>query len=60
MAPYTSVANALTAIKTDESKVLGLTVGDKKVTPGLKIPKAGPYNHLSKPMRSKYRTNDVY
>lgn len=35
-----TIDNALAAIKTDESKILGLTIGEHKVTPGLHIPKA--------------------
>jgi hypothetical protein len=35
---------ALALIKDDPSKVLGLTVGTHKVTPGQKIPKAGKRN----------------
>jgi hypothetical protein len=41
MPSSTTVENVLATIKTDESKVLGLTIGSHKVTPGLKIPKAG-------------------
>lgn len=41
MAPAAQIEAALAAIKTDESKILGLTIGSQKVTPGLHIPKAG-------------------
>ena len=34
---------ALDLIKNDQSKILGLNVGAHKVTPGMKIPKAGKY-----------------
>jgi len=39
-----SVDDALAMIKSDKSKILGLTVGTHKVTPGLEIPKAGMYS----------------
>jgi hypothetical protein len=32
---------AALALSQDESKVLGLTIGTQKVTPGQQIPKAG-------------------
>jgi hypothetical protein len=36
-----SAQAALDLIKNDPSKILGLTVGAHKVTPGQEIPKAG-------------------
>lgn len=41
MPPCKSAEAALSAIKDDESKVLGLTVNGNKVEPGQHIPKAG-------------------
>jgi len=37
-----SVDTALSLIQNDPSKVLGLTVGNNKITVGQYIPKAGP------------------
>lgn len=36
-----TIEAALVTIKTDESAVLGLTLGTHKITPGFHIPKAG-------------------
>jgi hypothetical protein len=40
-----SVEAALSLIKNDPSKVLGLTLGTRNVTPGQEIPKVGEYCH---------------
>ncbi|OJJ44610.1 hypothetical protein ASPZODRAFT_18186 [Penicilliopsis zonata CBS 506.65] len=40
MPSYRSIQAYLTACQSDESKLLGLTLGDKVVTPGLYIPRA--------------------
>lgn len=36
-----SLYDALSTIKTDKSKVLGLTFGTQEITPGQQFPKAG-------------------
>jgi hypothetical protein len=43
-----SVDIALTMIKNDNSKILDLTVGTHKVTPGQQIPKAGRSRNIAK------------
>ena len=42
-----SVEDAIALIKDDPSKVLGLTVGTHKVTPGQEIAKAGEYETIT-------------
>jgi hypothetical protein len=45
--PDTKNIVAAMALSQDESKVLGLTFGAQKITPGQYIPKAGKYSYPS-------------
>jgi len=52
MPDISSIEKILSSLKTDNSKVLGVTVGTTTVTPGLYIPKAGTHRYFAAPKLS--------
>jgi hypothetical protein len=60
MPDISNIEKILSSLKTDSSKILGVTVGTTTVTPGLYIPKAGTYHYFTLPVKVKNKIKYVF